>query len=89
MSLLVQWGVISVTAGKWRELASELDIEPSVYNAIGNVLYRDDSVAACREMFSWWLSGDGSACTWEELIKSLKRMNFHELAQQLEVRLCH
>ena len=38
---------------------------------------------------SWWLSGEGSPCTWKELIETLEETNFRELAQQLEVRLDH
>ena len=83
---LKEWDVISVTAKNWRELGLMLDIEPSICDTM-EMKWSCDPEAACREMFSWWLSGEGSPCTWEELIKSLKEVNFHELAQQLEVRL--
>ena len=67
----------------------ELDIEPSICDTIKRKYC--DPEDACRQMFSWWLSGEGSPCTWKELIETLKEVNFHKLAQQLysEVRLDH
>ena len=59
-----------------------LDIEPTISDTIA--LAHCDPEAACRDMFSWWLSGEGVKCTREELIKNLERMKFHELAQQLK-----
>ena len=65
----------------WRELSGMLDIEPTISDTIA--LAHRDPEAACCDMFSRWLSGEGVKCTWEELIKNLERMKFHELAQQL------
>ena len=87
MRLLIQWGVISATAEVWRELSEVLDIEPAISDTIN--LAHHDPEAACREMFSWWLSGEGGTCTWEELIKILEMTEFHELARQLKEHLSH
>ena len=87
MRLLMNWNVISVTAAKWTELGMALDIEPSICDTIKRKYY--DPEDACHQMFLWWLSGEGSPCTWKELIESLEEINFRELAEQLEVRLDH
>ena len=87
MRLLMKWNIISVTAAKWTELGMALDIEPSICDTIKKKYC--DPEDACRQIFLWWLSGEGSPCTWKEFIKSLKEVNFHKLAQQLEVRLDH
>ena len=77
MRLLIQWGAISGTSKVWRELSEMLDIEPTISDTIA--LAHRDPEAACHDIFSWWLSGEGVVCTWKELIKNLELMKFYEL----------
>ena len=51
-------------------LSETLEIEPTILDSIA--LSHCNPEAACRDMFSWWLSGEGVECTWEELIKMLE-----------------
>ena len=81
MEMMVRLDVISIIAGKWRVLADLLEIDLSVIDTIG--AKKDDPMVACYEVFSWWLSGKGIKCTWENLIKVLDILNFHDLSLKI------
>jgi hypothetical protein len=78
--------IISTVASKWLKLGDQLGFDKygSKLDAI-QTKSRGDPEPCCREMFQYWLKGNGERpCSWHELIKLLKDCDFKVLAEQVK-----
>ena len=76
--------VIERVAPDWKDLAIALGFDQSRIKTIGKD-YRGSMEEACQEMFMRWLDGehDLQPCTWDTLIKCLRRAAFGSVADSL------
>ena len=77
--------VIERVAPDWKNLAIALGFDQSRLKIIEKD-YRGSTEEACREMFTRWLDGEhdlAQPCTWDTLIKCLRRALFIKLANNL------
>ena len=77
--------IISTVAPKWRALGDQLDFDEfgSKLDAIETKNNKDPE-KGCREMFQYWLKGNGvRPCSWCKLIELLEDCDFEVLAEQV------
>ena len=77
--------VIETVAPYWTKLAVELGFDQSRIMILEKD-YRDSTEEACRAMFMRWLDGRhdlAQPCTWDTLIKCLRRAGFSDVANSL------
>ena len=76
--------IIDRVAAKWKAVALHLYFEDHCIEVI-EMDCHDQSVPACRTMFTRWLEGNGRRpTTWRTLIRALKEANLSTLAEELE-----
>ena len=81
--------IISSLSPKWKSVGDLLD-----FDSYGEKLvlieeenYRDP-VACCRDVFQWWLMGNGrQPCTWRKLIEITKECGLEAFAEEIEAAL--
>ena len=74
--------VIERVAPDWKDLAIALGFDQSRIKTIEKN-YRGSMEEACTEMFMRWLAGEhdlAQPCTWDTLIKCLRRATFIDVA---------
>ena len=77
--------VIETVAPYWTKLAVELGFDQSRIMILEKD-YQDSTEEACRAMFMRWLDGGhdlAQPCTWDTLIKCLRRAGFNDVASSL------
>jgi hypothetical protein len=77
--------VIERVAPDWKDLAIALGFDQSRIKTIEKD-YRGSMEEACQEMFMRWLDGEhdlAQPCTWDTLIKCLRRAAFIDVASNL------
>ena len=81
--------IISTLSHKWKSVGDLLD-----FDSYGEKLVqieeenRRDPEACCRDMFQWWLMGNGrKPCTWRTLIEIIKECGLEALAKEIEAAL--
>ena len=77
--------VIERVAPDWKDLAIALGFDQSRIKTIERD-YRGSREEACQEMFMRWLDGEhdlAQPCTWDTLIKRLRRAAFGDVANSL------
>ena len=77
--------VIERVAPDWKDLAIALGFDQSRIKTIEKD-YRTNSEEACQEMYMRWLDGEHDLtqpCTWDTLIKCLRRAGFNDVANSL------
>ena len=69
----------------WRKFGIQLmdDTDGSVMSKLDKK-HHSDSDEILEEMFSEWIQGKGSACTWSRLLECLRRCKCHALTDELE-----
>ena len=75
--------IIESVAPQWKELGDLLDFDPEgrTLELIEANNQQKGPVACCREMFVYWLKGNGREATWEVLIELLDDSDQSELAR--------
>ena len=77
--------VIKRAAAKWESVATSLHFESHDISCIRKD-YPQQSVDACRTVFSEWLQGNGrKPTTWNTVIKALEEADLSELASELKI----
>ena len=77
--------VIERVAPDWKDLAIALDFDQYRIKTMEKD-YRASMEEACQEMFMRWLAGGhdlAQPCTWDTLIKCLRRAGFMDVANSL------
>ena len=77
--------VIERVAPDWKDLAIALGFDQSRIKTIEKD-YRGSREEACQEIFMRWLDGEHDLvqpCTWDTLIKCLRRATFGDVASSL------
>ena len=77
--------VIERVAPDWKDLAIAVGFDQSRIKTIEKN-YRGSMEEACQEMFMRWLDGEhdlAQPCTWDTLIKCLRRAGFNDIANSL------
>ena len=77
--------VLEEVAPDWKRLAISLKFNQSKIKTIEKD-YKTSTEEACQEMFMRWLAGEhdlAQPCTWDTLIKCLRRAAFIDVANSL------
>ena len=78
--------IIKSVARQWKDIGDLLDFdtEGQTLELIEADHKQEGHAACCREVFTFWLKGNGRKATWEVLIELLDDIDRSELANQVK-----